>query len=50
MRLGQKKDIEYHEKKIYNIAANFNGIPAGEKNGESGYTLTFVIAYIRVSC
>lgn len=44
---GQKKDIEYHEKKIYTIAADFNGIPAGEKNGERGYTLTFVIAYIR---
>ncbi|XP_026277356.2 alkyldihydroxyacetonephosphate synthase [Frankliniella occidentalis] len=44
---GQKKDIEHHEKKIYAIAANFNGIPAGEKNGERGYMLTFVIAYIR---
>ncbi|KAE8750586.1 hypothetical protein FOCC_FOCC002566 [Frankliniella occidentalis] len=44
---SQKKDIEHHEKKIYAIAANFNGIPAGEKNGERGYMLTFVIAYIR---
>lgn len=25
----------------------YGGIPAGEKNGERGYTLTFVIAYIR---
>lgn len=46
---GDKKDVEQQEKKIYQIAANFGGIPAGEKNGERGYMLTFVIAYIRVS-
>lgn len=43
-----KKEVEQHEKKIYKLAANHGGIPAGEKNGERGYTLTFVIAYIRV--
>lgn len=36
-----------HEKKIYKIASQFGGLPAGSKNGERGYTLTFVIAYIR---
>lgn len=43
-----KKEIEHHEKKIYKIASKHGGIPAGEKNGERGYMLTFVIAYIRV--
>lgn len=27
---------------------SFGGITAGERNGERGYMLTFVIAYIRV--
>lgn len=45
---GDKKDIEQNEKKIYKIASKFWGIPAGEKNGERGYMLTFIIAYIRV--
>ncbi|KAF4527342.1 hypothetical protein B566_EDAN001119 [Ephemera danica] len=44
---GDKSDVEVQEKKIYEIAAQFGGMPAGEKNGERGYTLTFVIAYIR---
>ncbi|XP_043463911.1 alkyldihydroxyacetonephosphate synthase [Leptopilina heterotoma] len=40
-------DVSLQEQKIYNIGKKFNGIPAGETNGERGYTLTFVIAYIR---
>ncbi|XP_066592228.1 alkylglycerone-phosphate synthase isoform X2 [Prorops nasuta] len=40
-------DVTSQEKKIYDIAKKFNGVPAGETNGERGYTLTFVIAYIR---
>lgn len=40
-------DVAIQEQKIYNIGKKFNGIPAGETNGERGYTLTFVIAYIR---
>lgn len=44
---GDPKDIDIQEKKIYDIAAKFGGIPAGETNGERGYMLTFVIAYIR---
>jgi alkyldihydroxyacetonephosphate synthase len=46
---GDAKDIELQEKRIYEIAAKYGGIPAGEANGERGYMLTFVIAYIRVS-
>lgn len=40
-------DVAAQEKKIYDIAKTYGGIPAGETNGERGYTLTFVIAYIR---
>lgn len=46
---GDPNDVEVQEKKIYGIAAKYGGIPAGEVNGERGYMLTFVIAYIRVS-
>lgn len=40
-------EVAAQEKRIYEIAKNFSGIPAGSTNGERGYTLTFVIAYIR---
>jgi hypothetical protein len=46
---GNTDYVETQEKRIYDIAARYGGIPAGEANGERGYTLTFVIAYIRVS-
>ena len=39
--------VAAQEKKIYEIAKRFDGLAAGETNGERGYTLTFVIAYIR---
>ncbi|XP_018404583.1 PREDICTED: alkyldihydroxyacetonephosphate synthase isoform X2 [Cyphomyrmex costatus] len=41
------EDIAAQERKIYKIADKYCGIPAGEANGERGYMLTFVIAYIR---
>ncbi|XP_046989334.1 alkyldihydroxyacetonephosphate synthase [Schistocerca americana] len=44
---GDRKTVEAQEKRIYEIADHFGGVPAGEKNGERGYMLTFVIAYIR---
>ncbi|KAG7202452.1 hypothetical protein KM043_018751 [Ampulex compressa] len=40
-------DVASQEEKIYRITKKNNGIPAGEANGERGYVLTFVIAYIR---
>ncbi|XP_020281461.1 alkyldihydroxyacetonephosphate synthase isoform X2 [Pseudomyrmex gracilis] len=40
-------DVTAQERKIYKIAEKYGGIPAGETNGERGYMLTFVIAYIR---
>ncbi|KAJ8683683.1 hypothetical protein QAD02_019475 [Eretmocerus hayati] len=41
------KDVAVHEAKIYDIAKRHGGVPSGKTNGERGYTLTFVIAYIR---
>jgi hypothetical protein len=37
-----------HKNCIAKIAVSFGGVTAGERNGERGYMLTFVIAYIRV--
>nr|CAD7395116.1 unnamed protein product [Timema cristinae] len=45
---GDHRQVATQENKIYEIVVKFGGIPAGEKNGERGYMLTFVIAYIRV--
>lgn len=46
---GDEKDVVRHQKLINQIAEKYGGIPAGATNGERGYLLTFVIAYIRVS-
>lgn len=45
----EEADVKKQEKRIYNIGAKLGGLPAGQTNGERGYILTFVIAYIRVS-
>ncbi|ESP02962.1 hypothetical protein LOTGIDRAFT_230434 [Lottia gigantea] len=44
---GTKEEVAAQEKRVYEIAANFGGLPAGADNGERGYMLTFSIAYIR---
>lgn len=44
---GSAEEVSERESKLNNIAAQFGGIPAGATNGENGYTLTFVIAYLR---
>jgi alkyldihydroxyacetonephosphate synthase len=44
---GNKEDVASHEIKLYSIAKQFGGLPAGEENGEKGYMLTFAIAYLR---
>ncbi|CAL8122885.1 unnamed protein product [Orchesella dallaii] len=44
---GHKEAVEFQEQRIYTIAAQHGGLPAGDANGERGYILTFVIAYIR---
>lgn len=40
-------EVAAQEKTIYAVASEFGGLAAGETNGERGYTLTFIIAYIR---
>ncbi|CAG5125360.1 unnamed protein product, partial [Candidula unifasciata] len=44
---GTKEEVAAQEKRVYEIASKFRGIPGGADNGERGYMLTFVIAYLR---
>lgn len=44
---GSEQEVAAQEKRLYDIALNNGGIPAGDANGQRGYMLTFVIAYIR---
>ncbi|CAH2106121.1 unnamed protein product [Euphydryas editha] len=44
---GTAEQVAQSEKKLNSIAAQYGGVPGGAKNGEMGYTLTFVIAYLR---
>ncbi|XP_006636551.1 alkyldihydroxyacetonephosphate synthase, peroxisomal [Lepisosteus oculatus] len=44
---GDREMVLQHEKQVYDIAAKFGGLAAGEDNGQRGYMLTFVIAYLR---
>lgn len=46
---GDADDVKRNQNAINVIAAKYGGIPAGAINGERGYLLTFVIAYIRVN-
>lgn len=46
---GEEREVKAHERKIYEIAGRNGGMAGGAENGERGYLLTFVIAYIRVS-
>lgn len=46
---GEEENVKRQEKRINLIAKKYGGLPAGATNGERGYLLTFVIAYIRVS-
>lgn len=44
---GDSAQVAAQEALIYRIAESFGGLSAGPRNGEKGYTLTFVIAYLR---
>lgn len=44
---GDTEQVAAQEKLIFKIAEKHGGLSAGPKNGEKGYTLTFVIAYLR---
>ncbi|KAK8390152.1 hypothetical protein O3P69_013013 [Scylla paramamosain] len=44
---GSEQEVTAQENRLYSIALSSGGVPAGAANGERGYMLTFVIAYIR---
>ncbi|XP_058405300.1 alkyldihydroxyacetonephosphate synthase, peroxisomal isoform X2 [Diceros bicornis minor] len=44
---GDREKVLQHEKQVYDIAAKFGGLAVGEDNGQRGYLLTYVIAYLR---
>lgn len=44
---GTQQEVAAQEKRVYEIASKFGGLAAGADNGERGYMLTFVIAYLR---
>nr|XP_039248584.1 alkyldihydroxyacetonephosphate synthase, peroxisomal-like [Styela clava]XP_039248585.1 alkyldihydroxyacetonephosphate synthase, peroxisomal-like [Styela clava]XP_039248586.1 alkyldihydroxyacetonephosphate synthase, peroxisomal-like [Styela clava] len=46
---GDPAVVAQQEKAVFEIAAKHQGMPAGEDNGQRGYMLTFVIAYLRDS-
>lgn len=44
---GSAKEVATQQKHIYSIAKGYGALPAGSKNGERGYQMTFMIAYLR---
>uniref|UniRef100_A0A8C4QRI3 Alkylglycerone-phosphate synthase n=1 Tax=Eptatretus burgeri TaxID=7764 RepID=A0A8C4QRI3_EPTBU len=44
---GDRETVLQQEMQVYKVAAKFGGLAAGEDNGQRGYMLTFVIAYLR---
>jgi alkyldihydroxyacetonephosphate synthase len=44
---GAAEEVAEQEKRVYRIAAKYNGMKAGAENGHKGYELTFGIAYLR---
>nr|XP_023663309.1 alkyldihydroxyacetonephosphate synthase, peroxisomal-like [Paramormyrops kingsleyae] len=44
---GDQNHVLNQEQQVYDIAAQFGGLAAGEDNGQRGYLLTFIIAYLR---
>lgn len=46
---GGKQEVLEHEKRMHKLGLEMQGIPSGGTNGKRGYTMTYVVAYIRVS-
>lgn len=44
---GSAEDVAFQQRNVYKAAKHFGALPAGGKNGERGYQMTFMIAYIR---
>jgi len=47
MFVGSNATVAMQQKFIYSVGKKYGGMKAGSENGERGYFLTFVIAYIR---
>lgn len=44
---GTRELVYSQQVLLYKAAKQFGALPAGKKNGERGYQLTFMIAYLR---
>lgn len=44
---GPKDEVEYQQKRVYEVLKKHGGLKAGEKAGSQGYLLTYVVAYLR---
>ncbi|CDJ54037.1 Ac2-202, related [Eimeria brunetti] len=44
---GSKEEVASQQRNLYKAAKGFGGLPAGAKNGQRGYQMTFLIAYVR---
>lgn len=47
---GSSELVYSQQVQLYKAAKEFGALPAGRKNGERGYQLTFMIAYLRCVC
>ncbi|KAL8438489.1 hypothetical protein Efla_002239 [Eimeria flavescens] len=44
---GTATEVATQQKNLFKIAKSYGALPAGSKNGERGYQMTFMIAYLR---
>jgi alkyldihydroxyacetonephosphate synthase len=44
---GSKEEVDYQQKRVYDVLQKYGGLKAGEKSGSQGYLLTYVVAYLR---
>lgn len=44
---GTAQEVENQQRNICQLAKKYGALPAGHKNGERGYQMTFMIAYLR---
>lgn len=44
---GTAKQVVTERQNVFQLAKLYGALPAGSKNGERGYQMTFMIAYLR---
>ena len=44
---GSAEEVTCQQRNLYKAAKVFGALPAGGKNGQRGYQMTFLIAYVR---